>query len=74
MGIYQWHKRTLSVMLHNNLRRESKGASKLGWSFPINSRVKAYVKHFNGYGESLIEYTNAIKILALVWSLATGYK
>jgi phospholipase A1 len=65
MGIYQWHKRTLSVMLHNNLRRESKGASKLGWSFPINSRVKAYVKYFNGYGESLIEYTNAIENFGL---------
>jgi phospholipase A1 len=61
MGIYQWHKRTLSVMLRNNLRSENKGAIELGWSFPINSRVKAYVKYFNGYGESLIEYNNAIE-------------
>jgi phospholipase A1 len=65
MGIYQWHKRTLRVMLHINLRRESKGAIELGWSFPINSRVKAYVKYFNGYGESLIEYNKAIENFGL---------
>ncbi|MBQ0795103.1 phospholipase A [Zhongshania sp.] len=61
MGIYQWHNRTLSLMLRNNLRSENKGAIELGWSFPISSRVKAYVKYFNGYGESLIEYNNAIE-------------
>lgn len=65
MGIYQWHNRTLSVMLRNNLRSESKGAIELGWSFPISSRVKAYVKYFNGYGESLIEYNNAIESIGI---------
>ncbi|POP53874.1 phospholipase A [Zhongshania marina] len=65
MGIYQWHNRTLSIMLRNNLRSESKGAVELGWSFPISSRVKAYVKYFNGYGESLIEYNNAIESIGI---------
>ncbi|MDF1691148.1 MAG: phospholipase A [Zhongshania sp.] len=65
MGIYQWHNRTLSLMLRNNLRSDSKGAVEIGWSFPINSRVKAYVKYFNGYGESLIEYNNAIESIGI---------
>ncbi|GAA4103353.1 phospholipase A [Zhongshania borealis] len=65
MGIYNWHNRTLSLMLRNNLRSENKGALELGWSFPINSRVKAYVKYFNGYGESLIEYNNAIESIGI---------
>jgi phospholipase A1 len=65
MGIYNWHNRTLSLMLRNNLRSENKGAMELGWSFPINSRVKAYVKYFNGYGESLIEYNNAVESIGI---------
>jgi phospholipase A1 len=45
MGAYQWHNRTLSLMLRNNMRSDNKGAIELGWSFPINSRVKASVKY-----------------------------
>ncbi|CAA0109656.1 Phospholipase A1 [Zhongshania aliphaticivorans] len=65
MGLYKWHDRTLSIMLRNNLRSENKGALELGWSFPISTRVKAYVKYFNGYGESLIEYNNAIESIGI---------
>jgi phospholipase A1 len=65
MGAYQWHNRTLSLMLRNNMRSDNKGAIELGWSFPINSRVKAYVKYFNGYGESLIEYNNAVESIGI---------
>lgn len=63
MGLYQWHNRTLSVMLRNNLRSDNRGAVEIGWSFPLSSKVKAYVKYFNGYGESLIEYNNSLESL-----------
>lgn len=45
MGAYQWHNRTPSLMLRNNMRSDNKGAIELGWSFPINSRLKACVKY-----------------------------
>ena len=61
MGFYQWKDRTLSVMLRNNLRSDNRGAVEIGWSFPISSKIKAYVKYFNGYGESLIEYNNSLQ-------------
>lgn len=65
MSIYSWRQRTLSILLRNNLRSDNKGAVELGWSFPINKRVKAYVKYFNGYGESLIEYNNAVESIGI---------
>jgi phospholipase A1 len=66
MGAYQWHNRTLSLILRNNMRSDNKGAIELGCSFPINSRVKAYVKYFNGYEESLIEYNNAVESIGVL--------
>ncbi len=61
MGFYQWRDRTLSIMLRNNLRSDNRGAVEIGWSFPISAKIKAYVKYFNGYGESLIEYNNSLQ-------------
>ena len=34
----------------------SKGALELDWSFPISSTVRGYIKLFDGYGASLIDY------------------
>ena len=51
------HGQTLSLLLRNNLRADNKGAMELGYSFRIgHSRMKGYLKYFNGYGESLIDY------------------
>jgi phospholipase A1 len=48
------------------------GALQAGWSFPINERLKGYVKVFTGYGETLIDYnwkqtTVGIGVLLIDW-------
>lgn len=60
-----WHRKDniVSLMLRNNLRSDNRGAVELGYSFPVSSTVRGYLKVFNGYGHSLIDYdhhTNAI--------------
>lgn len=62
MGFFEWigswqrQQNTYTLMLRNNLRSDNRGAVELSWSYPINRRIKTYVKYFNGYGESLIDY------------------
>jgi len=57
-GVYQAeHGQTLTLMLRNNLREDNKGAVEASYSFPIGgTKLKGYLKYFNGYGESLIDY------------------
>lgn len=59
-GIYQVeHGQTFSLMLRNNLRSDNKGAVEAAYSFPIGrTKLKGYLKYFNGYGESLIDYNH----------------
>jgi phospholipase A1 len=66
-GMYQVeHGQTLSVMLRNNLRSDNKGAVEIGYSFPIRStKLKGYLKYFNGYGESLIDYNHHIQSIGV---------
>ena len=67
-GIYQAaHGQTLSLLIRNNLRTDdNKGAYELGYSFPIgHSRLKGYLKYFNGFGESLIDYNYRIQSLGV---------
>jgi len=62
---YQRKDQLISLMLRNNLRPDNKGAVELSWSFPVSRTLRGYVKYFNGYGHSLIDYnfhTNAIGI------------
>jgi phospholipase A1/A2 len=46
------------LMLRNNLRSKNKGAVEFEWSVPIHNSKNTYwyMKVFNGYGESLIDY------------------
>ncbi|ROQ20814.1 phospholipase A1 [Marinimicrobium koreense] len=60
-----WHRKDniVSLMLRNNLRSNNRGAVELGYSFPVSSTVRGYLKVFSGYGHSLIDYdhhTNAV--------------
>ena len=66
-GIYQVeHGQTISLMLRNNLRDDNRGAIEAGYSFPIGStKLKGYLKYFNGYGESLIDYNHRIQSLGV---------
>lgn len=59
-GVYQVeHGQTFSLMLRNNLRTDNKGALEAAYSFPIGgTKLKGYLKYFNGYGESLIDYNH----------------
>jgi phospholipase A1 len=67
-GAYQRKKDIFSVMLRNNLRSNNKGAIELGWSFPLSRRMpnmRGYVKYFNGYGQSLIDYDDSAEVIGL---------
>lgn len=67
-GAYQRKKDIFSIMVRNNLRSENKGAVELGWSFPVSRRmpnVRGYMKYFNGYGQSLIDYDDHSEVVGL---------
>lgn len=63
-GVYQVeHGQTISVLLRNNLRSDNYGAFEIAYSFPMgDTKLKGYVKYFNGYGESLIDYNHRTQV------------
>ncbi len=66
-GIYQVeHGQTVSLMLRNNLRDDNKGAIEAAYSFPFGgTKLRGYLKYFNGYGESLIDYNHHIQSIGI---------
>jgi phospholipase A1 len=52
-GIYQWGQQEFSVLARYNAGNASSTDT---WSFPIQGRLKGYVKITTGYGETLIDY------------------
>jgi len=67
LGSWQHKNNNFSLMLRNNLRSDNHGAAELSWSFPLGGRIRGYVKYFNGYGDSMIDYD------AHIHSLGVGF-
>lgn len=56
---YLYGKHQFGLMFRNNLKSsENKGAVQFDWSVPVSNSKNTYwyIKVFNGYGESLIDY------------------
>ncbi|HEY7884171.1 MAG TPA: phospholipase A, partial [Cellvibrionaceae bacterium] len=53
-GAYTRKDNIFSFMLRRPFN--SRSTVELGWSFPISSSVRGYMKYFNGYGASMIDY------------------
>lgn len=67
-GSYKKNQHIYSIMFRNNLRSDNKGAVELSWSFPIYKRshnLHGYIKYFNGYGHSLIDYNDYTQALGV---------
>ncbi|MDO4696229.1 MAG: phospholipase A [Neisseria sp.] len=55
---YRFNKRhTLTGMLRYN-PASGKGAAEAAYTFPLKGKLKAYVRGFHGYGESLVDYNH----------------
>lgn len=68
-AIYQRGRQQFSLLARYN---DGNGALQGTWSFPIQGRLMGYVKVFNGYGETLIDYnwnqtTIGVGILLMDW-------
>ena len=55
LAVYLWGEHQLSLLARYNASTHH-GALQGGWSFPIDEKLKGYVKFFSGYGETLIDY------------------
>jgi phospholipase A1 len=55
LAIFLWGRQELSLLARYNVSKHH-GALQAGWSFPIDEKLKGYVKFFSGYGETLIDY------------------
>ena len=54
---YTWHDQVGTILLRNNMNfHTNKGAVDLSYSFPLFKKLRGYIKYFNGYGQTLIDY------------------
>lgn len=60
---------TWGLKLRNYIAGEHRGAAEFTWSFPMGKRVGGYLKYFNGYGESLIDYNAKTQSIGLGFEL-----
>ena len=59
----------LSFLGRNNFKKENKGAVDLRWSYGITQELALYLKYFNGYGESLIDYNKHNQSLGIGFAI-----
>jgi phospholipase A1 len=52
---YRLNGHEISALLRHNFST-GRGATQLGWAFPLSGPLKGYVQAFSGYGQSLIDY------------------
>ncbi|MGM0623159.1 MAG: phospholipase A, partial [Campylobacterota bacterium] len=67
---YLWKKNIFSLLYRYNFTDIDKGAFTASWSFPLkdilgNDKVYGYLKYFDGYGESLIDYNRRVQRIGL---------
>jgi phospholipase A1 len=70
-AVYRDERNAYSVLLRKNFET-GYGAMELNWSFPLVGRLKGYVRYFNGYGESLIDYNHSQQTFGFGVSLTEG--
>lgn len=65
-----YKKNLLDMKIRDNFN--SKGSVELNYSYPMSSRddLFFYIKFFNGYGESLIDYDNHVKKVGVGFSIS----
>jgi len=72
---YLYKKHQIGLLLRNNLDfNDNKGAIELNYSYPLFSspNTSIYMKLFNGYGESLIDYNVDVTKASIGFSFSNG--
>lgn len=73
---YLYKNSQFGLLFRNNLRMngDNKGALELNYSHPITDSANTflYIKLFNGYGESLIDYNRKVTKAAIGFSFSRG--
>ena len=73
---YLYQKHQFGLLLRNNLRFDSdnKGAVEFTYAYPLfnSPNTSLYVKLFNGYGESLIDYDQEVTKASFGFSFSNG--
>jgi phospholipase A1 len=64
---YPYKNQLFTLLLRNNFDFDNnKGAVQFDWTFPIaKSGVFGYIRYFDGYGESLIDYNKKIRHIGI---------
>jgi phospholipase A1 len=65
---YRWRGQEFSLMARHNFHT-GKGATQLGWHFPLAKRLNGYVQLFSGYGYTLIDYNVYQRVLGVGLSI-----
>jgi phospholipase A1 len=68
--LFSHGRHTLTLLIRNNFREDNKGAVGIGWSYPLSSKIKGYLRVFDGFGESLIDYDHRTTRIGLGFLLA----